>query len=110
MSFHFIVRFDPPPGRADDFRAALLAVIEPARAEPGCLDIRAFESVREPGAFAIHSEWVDEAAFEFHSGQPHTVRFVAAAEELLGQAVRGLRSRQISGGTGRAEASRARHP
>jgi hypothetical protein len=41
--------------------------------------MRAFESVREPFAFAIHSEWVDEAAFEVHAQLP----------------VEGLRSRQI---------------
>jgi quinol monooxygenase YgiN len=106
MSFHFVVRFDPPADRVADFRAALLAVMEPARAEPGCIDIRAFESIREPGTFAIHSEWVDEAAFEIHSGLPHTVRFVAAAEELLGRPVEGLRCRQIGGGTGKGGARR----
>ncbi len=102
MSFHFLVHFDPPADRVADFRAALLAVVEPARAEAGCIDIRVFESVREPRMFAIHSEWVDEAAFEIHSALPHTVRFVAAAEELLGRPVQGTRCREIGGGAGKA--------
>ncbi|HLW48872.1 MAG TPA: putative quinol monooxygenase [bacterium] len=102
MSFHFVVRFDPPAGKAEAFRAALLAVLGPARAEPGCVVMRAFESVREPRSFAIHSEWVDAAAFETHSTLPHTVRFVTAAEELLGRPVQGLRLRQIGGGPGAA--------
>jgi quinol monooxygenase YgiN len=110
VSFHFLVRFDPPGDRAAEFREALLAVMEPARGEPGCIDIRSFESVREPRSFAIHSEWVDEAAFEIHSGLPHTKRFVAVAEELMGHPIQGLRSRQIGGGRGRAGDPGARRP
>lgn len=100
MPFHFLVRFDPPPGKATEFRKELLRVIAPTRAEIGCVGIEVFESVREPFAFAIHSTWVDEKAFDFHAQLPHTVRFVAAAEELLGRPVEGLRSRQIGGGPG----------
>ena len=102
MSFHFLVRFAPPPERSAEFRAALLAVTDAARAEPGCIEIHAFESVREPREFAIHSEWVDETAFEAHSGLAHTVRFVASAERLLCRPVQGLRVHEIGGGAGAA--------
>ncbi len=101
MAFHFVVRFDPPPGAAAAFRDELLRVAAPTRAEAGCVRYEAFESVREPAVFAIHSEWADEAAFERHSRLPHTVRFVAAAERLLGRPVEGLRAREIAGGPGR---------
>jgi quinol monooxygenase YgiN len=97
---HFIVRFEPKPGKAAEFRQALLRVIEPTRAETGCLAIHVFESLREASFFAIHSEWADEAAFELHARLPHTVRFLAAAKELLTHPVEGLRSREIAGGAG----------
>ncbi len=93
---HFIVRFQPQPGKEGEFREALSRVVEPSRAEAGCLSIYIFESVREPWVFAIHSEWVDEAAFEFHARQPHTVRFLASAKELLTHPVEGLRCREIA--------------
>ena len=64
MSMHLFVRFEPIPGREREFREELLRVVEPTRAESGCLAIGAFESIREALVFAIHSEWVDEAAFE----------------------------------------------
>jgi quinol monooxygenase YgiN len=86
-----------------EFREELLRVVEPTRAETGCLAIRVFESLREPFVFAIHSEWVDEAAFELHAQLPHTVRFVGAAEALLTHPVQGLRSREIGGGAGAGE-------
>ncbi len=100
MSLHVFVRFEPRPGKEMEFRAELLRVIEPTRAEIGCVGIHVFESVREPFVFAIHSEWADEAAFELHAQLPHTVRFVGAAKELLTHPVLGLRSRQIGGGPG----------
>jgi len=61
------------------FREELLRIVEPTRAEVGCLTINAFESLREPVVFAIHSEWVDEATFDLHAQSPHTVRFLEAA-------------------------------
>jgi quinol monooxygenase YgiN len=35
-----------------------------------------FESLRQPSVFAIHSEWIDEAAFDLHATLPHTVQFL----------------------------------
>jgi quinol monooxygenase YgiN len=106
MSFHFLVRFDPLPAKAAEFREELLRVVGLTRAERGCLSIRAFESVREPIAFGIYSEWVDEAAFDLHAKMPHTARFIAAAEQLLGRPVEGLRSHPIGGGPGAGAAGR----
>ena len=100
MSVHVFVRFEPLPGKEKEFREELLRVNKPSRAEPGCLAIHVFESLREPFRFEIHSEWADEAAFEQHAQLPHTVRFLQAAEELLTHAVQGLRSRWIGGGAG----------
>ena len=100
MSVHFFVRFEPRPGKEQEFREALLRVVEPTRAEMGCLAINVFESLGQPAAFAIHSEWVDEAAFERHAQLPHTMRFIQSANELLTHPVEGLRTRWIAGGSG----------
>ncbi len=100
MSVHFFVRFEPLRGEETEFREALLQVVEPTRAESGCLAIHVFESVRGPFVFAIYSEWVDEVAFELHAQLPYTVRFLGAAEKLLTHAVQGMRAREISGGAG----------
>ena len=61
--------------------------------------MNAFEYVREPRVFTIHSEWVDEAAFDLHAQLPHTIQFLAAAKETLTHAVQGVRSRKIGGGS-----------
>jgi quinol monooxygenase YgiN len=95
MSFHFIVRFEPRPGREAEFREELRQVAAASRVEAGCFRMDLFESVREPTTFAIHSEWLDEAAFDLHAELPHTVHFLRAAEELLTHPIQGLRTRPI---------------
>jgi quinol monooxygenase YgiN len=104
LSIHFIVRFEPLPGKEEAFRDELLRVNQPSRVEPGCLRIDVFESLRAPRVFAIHSEWTDEAAFELHATLPHTKRFLEAAGKLLTHPVEGLRLRHIGGGAGVARA------
>ncbi len=100
MSMHFVVRFEPQPGKEAEFREAMLQNLAPTRAEAGCLRIHVFESIRQPPVFAVYSEWVDEAAFELHARLPHTVRFLQAAEKLLTHPVQGLRLREIGEGVG----------
>jgi quinol monooxygenase YgiN len=100
LSVHVFVRFEPLPGKELAFREELLRVNGPSRAEIGCLGIRIFESLSQPFRFEIHSEWVDEAAFELHARLPHTVRFLEASKELLSHEVKGWRTRQIGGGAG----------
>lgn len=98
MPFHFMVKFDPPSSAVDAFREELLGVIGPSLQEPGCIRMEVFESVNQPFLFYIHSEWIDQAAFDLHATLPHTLRFVSAAERLLGHPIRGARLRRIGGG------------
>ena len=102
MSVHTFIRFEPKAGKEDAFREELLRVNEPSRREAGCLALHVFESLRGPVRFAIHSEWVDEAAFDRHAQLPHTLRFLQAAEELLTHPVEAFRARWLGGGRGAA--------
>jgi quinol monooxygenase YgiN len=79
LSIHVFVRFEPLAGKETEFREELLRVVEPTRTETGCVAMHVFESLREPFTLAIHSEWVDDAAFELHARLPHMTRFLAAA-------------------------------
>ncbi len=92
---HAWIQFIPLPGKEDAFRAELEAVIIASRSEAGCVAMHGFESLRAPAVFAIHSEWVDEAAFELHARMPHTLRFLEAAGQLLTNPVQALRIRPL---------------
>ena len=93
---HFVVRFEPQPGKEAEFREAMLQNLAPTRAEAGCLRIHVFESIRQPPVFAVYSEWVDEAAFETHASLPHTVRFVETIRTLIDHPFEATRTRPIA--------------
>ena len=88
-------RFHALPGNEDAVAEALLDVIFASREEPGCLSINAFRSVRDPRLFYIHSRWRDEAAFDYHAGLPHTVRFVERVEPLIDHSLDVTRAERI---------------
>jgi quinol monooxygenase YgiN len=83
MARHLFAHFHARPGCAQALEAAIHAVGQATRLEPGCFGWQAFRSVRVAGEFHIHSIWADSAAFERHASLPHTVHFVAAVEPLL---------------------------
>lgn len=76
-------RFHARPGNEAAVAEVLRDVLAPSRGELGCLSIHAFRSIRDPQLFYIHSRWKNEAAFEYHAGLPHTIRFVERVEPLI---------------------------
>jgi hypothetical protein len=58
LPLHVFVRFEPLPGKQRQLHDELILILEPTRAEPGCIRIHLYESTRDPLAFFIHSEWI----------------------------------------------------
>ena len=95
MSLHTFVRFDAKPGKADQLRTELRELMNPTRAELGCLEIHLYAENSASGTFQIHSRWKDEAAFDGHVKQPHMVRFLALVGELAANQIKALQAKQI---------------
>ena len=93
MAFYIFARLDPKPGKEQQVCEEIERVLEPTRAEPGCRRIHYFVSVRAPAVYFIHSEWVDEAAFDRHAGLPHTRHFAAAVEDLMTHPLQAIRTK-----------------
>ncbi|MGO9255564.1 MAG: putative quinol monooxygenase [Bryobacteraceae bacterium] len=85
MELFIFGRFHARAGDEAALAQALDEVLGPTRAEPGCLSIHAFRSIRDPRLFYIHSRWTGEDAFETHVTLPHTVRFLERADSLVDQ-------------------------
>lgn len=92
---YVFARFQARPGLEADVERTLLEVIEPTRAEPGCLAIHAFRSVRDDRLFYIQSTWQDEAAFDRHGELPHTVAFVEEVAALIEHPLQVVRTELI---------------
>ncbi len=88
-------RFHAGPGQEAGVAAALRDVVPPSRAEPGCRAIEAYRSTRDRSLFWIHSRWLDEAAFDIHATQPHTLRFLERVRPLLDHELEVTRTRVL---------------
>jgi quinol monooxygenase YgiN len=96
MPLDVFIRFEPKPGKNKRLLEELTRVIPPSRAEPGCVSINLYESTRQPLAYFIHSEWVDEQAFEMHAELPHTKHFLSQLPELTSNPFHAARTIQIA--------------
>jgi quinol monooxygenase YgiN len=56
----------PAPGREDELRERLRAVVARTLEEPGCLEFQVFELAERPGHFVLWEKFVDRAALEVH--------------------------------------------
>src|SRR4051812_20017159 len=83
MELFLFARFHAKPGYEQQLQRAIADVQGRTRTEAGCLGYQAFQSVRDPAEFYVHSRWRDQNAFERHTGFAHTLRFVACVEQLL---------------------------
>jgi len=97
MELYIFARFHARDGRAAALAAALRAVLAPTRAEPGCLAINAFRSLRDPSLFYVHSRWTDEAAFDIHAELPHTLAFMERVEPLIDHSFEAVRTIMLDG-------------
>ena len=96
MAIHVFVRFDAKPGRLDELRKEMLAITEPTRAEPDCLEFHLYEETDAAGTLFVHSLWKDDAAIDAHLQFPHMKRFRALLADLAANQVTPVRTRQIA--------------
>ena len=95
MEVFIFARFHAAPGQREALRQAMWRIQGPTREEPGCLAYGAYQSLRDPDEFYIHTRWKDRAAFERHAELPHTVRFVAEVEPLIDHPLKATLAEQI---------------
>ena len=97
MELFIFARFHAREGHEEAVAAALRDVVVPTRAEPGCLAINAFRSIRDLRLFHLHSRWIDEAAFDIHAELPHTAAFLKRVEPLIDHPLEVTRTTPLDG-------------
>lgn len=83
MPFVVIARFTAKAGSEARLRDVLAALVEPTRAEAGCLHYEMVQSQADPRMFTFFEKWEDEAALTAHVHTPHVVRARAERAGLL---------------------------
>ncbi|RZT85901.1 quinol monooxygenase YgiN [Pseudonocardia sediminis] len=78
-----IARMKAKPGKEADLRRELEALIEPTRAEKGCVNYDLNQGTDDDGVFFFYENWTSEAALDEHLATPPLQRFVGLIPELL---------------------------
>lgn len=73
------------PGKEEEVRSALAAVVGLTRQEPGCLQYDLHVGVGAPGSFAIYERWRDQAAIDAHMKMPYVQSFFARVPDMLAE-------------------------
>ena len=71
------------PGKEEDLRSALLGLVEPTRAENGCLQYDLHVSTEAPGEFVFYENWASRAALDEHMQTPHLTAVAGRVDELM---------------------------
>jgi quinol monooxygenase YgiN len=63
-------------GEIDNVRNAHLSMVEPTRAEPGCLDYDLYQSLDDESVMFFYENWTDSESLARHMNTPNFYRFV----------------------------------
>ena len=71
------------PGKRDELRAALEALVEPTSREKGYVNNDLHQSIGDPDQFFFYENWESDADLDAHLDAPHLRDFAARIPELL---------------------------
>ena len=78
-----IARLVSKPDRVGDTRVTLEALIEPTRAENGCVTYELMQNNADPTDFTFVEEWESDDALDAHLASAHIEQLRSIADELL---------------------------
>ncbi|MFE0648202.1 putative quinol monooxygenase [Streptomyces sp. NPDC059534] len=85
MTLTVIAGFEAKPGREDDLRTALEAMIEPSVAEEGCLAYEPYADPDRPSRMVIIEEWTGREALDLHFTTPHFAHVAEVLDRVLAE-------------------------
>ena len=71
------------PGKRDELRQALEALIEPTRQEKGFVNYDLHQSLEDPDRFFFYENWESGDDLDVHLSAPHLQKFAARIPDLL---------------------------
>lgn len=71
------------PGKEEALRKVLLSLVEPTRAEDGCVQYDLHVHTSDPGRFVFYENWNSREHLDAHLASPHLIAAVATAGEWL---------------------------
>ena len=78
-----VARCQAKKGMEERVRGEILALVEPTRAEPGCINYDLHVAADDPGQFLLYENWTSKGELDKHLAMPYLERFKGLAAELL---------------------------
>ena len=83
MSIRVVAHITARPETVDETRDLLLSLIEPTRAESGCVTYELMQNTTDPTDFTFVEEWSCNEALDEYLQTEHIQQVVSRADELL---------------------------
>ena len=80
-----IARVRAKQGMEEIVKNTLVGLIEPSRADEGCINYDLHQDLKNPALFMFHENWTSEEALNNHLATPHLQTFIKKADELLAE-------------------------
>ncbi|MEM1249604.1 MAG: putative quinol monooxygenase [Acidobacteriota bacterium] len=75
-----VARIEAEPGKEDLVKSELLKLVEPTRAEDGCLQYDLHEDNETPGIFVFYENWESRELWQQHMNNTHLEEYMKATE------------------------------
>lgn len=78
-----VAQIKAKPGKEDELRRVLTDLVQPTRAEEGCLTYDLHIANDDPGFFLFYETWQTVPSWERHMEAPHLEAFKGRTDELV---------------------------
>ncbi|AFZ37622.1 Antibiotic biosynthesis monooxygenase [Stanieria cyanosphaera PCC 7437] len=85
QSVRVVARVIALPDKIEQLKAVLMELIEPTRAEVGCIQYDLLQNTCDPTDFTFVEEWTSTAALETHLTSPHLQKAINKINGLVAQ-------------------------
>ena len=80
-----VAEMQAKPGKEDDLRRTLQALIEPTRQEEGCVQYDLHVHSSNPGRVVFYENWTSQEHLDRHAASAHLQKFRAVSADLLAE-------------------------
>jgi quinol monooxygenase YgiN len=78
-----ILRVHLPADQRQQVTAAMQALVEPSRSEPGCIRYELYRDLGKDGELVLLECWRDQAAFDEHIAKPYLKDFTTRFADVF---------------------------
>ncbi len=93
--FVVVAHFHAKPGHEQALERLLMSLVEPTRAERGCLQYDLHRDEQDPRQYLFYEIWASREAWDAHMAAPHLKAFASSVEEFLAEPLRLWQMRQM---------------